>query len=304
MTELTIIFPTYNDRDTLKEMLDQLSEQSCPFDIVIVDDCSTDDTISMLEMVKANSILSLEVIQNSSNVGPGPSRNTGVEHCKTKYFSFLDSDDFIKPNYVSCLKKITQNEFDVALFKYDIATDRQNRHTAQMHATDKRCLARFSTQDKHLLTEPENIWAFLPMTAFPWNKVYSKCFYDGIGAAFPARRLQEDILPHWQVLMNAQTVFFDYSMPSLLTHYEISDGIRATNARSFERLEAYEDLKDILVSIQARPKEDQALLINKISSFVAGLDRWVMNNIPASSEVPIPLLQLRLDLLTALGIEP
>lgn len=302
MPELTIIFPTYNDCGTLKEMLDQLSGQSCPFDIVIVDDCSTDDTISMLEAVKANSNLPLEIIRNTSNVGPGPSRNTGVERCKTKYFSFLDADDFIKPNYVSNLTKIIQNEFDVAVFKYDIATNRRQKHTAVMHETDERCLAPFWVEDDVLLTEPKHIWALLPMTAFPWNKVYSKSFYERIGATFPARRLQEDLLPHWQVLMSAQTVFFDYSMPSLLTHYEIDDGNRATNAQSFERLEAYEDLKDILVAIQARSKEEQAMLVRRLTNSVRGLDRWIMNNIPTSTSIPKSLLQLRLDLLTALGI--
>lgn len=303
MSELTIVFPTYNDSDTLQAMLEQLSEQSCPFDIVIVDDCSTDDTIPMLEMVKAKSNLSLEVVRNSSNVGPGPSRNTGVERCKTKYFSFLDADDFVKPNYVYHLTKIIQNAFDVAVFKYDIATNRHQKHTAAMHAPDESCLASLWDKDDVLLTELKHIWELLPMSAFPWNKVYSKSFYDRIGAAFPARRLQEDILPHWQVLMNAQTVFFDYSMPSLLTHYEINDGSRATNAQSFERLEAYEDLKDILVSIQARPKEEQAILVRQFTSFVDRLDLWIMNNIPTSTDIPKPLLQLRLELLTALGIE-
>lgn len=299
MTDLTLIFAAFNDQPTLRQMLAALAGQGCRFPIIIVDDCSVDDTGEMVAEISATTDLAVTYLRNERNMGPGPTRNSGVHHCQTKYFAFLDADDFIKPHYVHYLSQIVTYDFDVAIIKYDISRNRRVHYTGHMHRVDSLVLNQFWDAPSPLIEDREEIWGFCGMIAFPWNKIYSRAFYNRIGAAFPDRRLHEDILPHWQVLLYAEALFFDYAIPSLLTHFEIADGTRATNAKSHSRLEAYADLVDVLSQVQNLPSK---VPFESFVDFVSDLDDWIMKEIRDEDQIPVALQRLRLDLLTRLKI--
>lgn len=91
---VTVVIPTCNRRAILQKCLTALARQSYRrFEIVVVDDCSTDDTVTMLtEYAASNAGLTLRWFVNECHGGINVSRNRGVREAHGDIVAFLDSD--------------------------------------------------------------------------------------------------------------------------------------------------------------------------------------------------------------------
>lgn len=90
----SVIVPTFNRLNEVQELLPSLEKQILPkekFEILFVDDGSTDETIPFLEKYQAGSALNLRFFRQNHQ-GPGEARNFGMREAKGKYFIFVDSD--------------------------------------------------------------------------------------------------------------------------------------------------------------------------------------------------------------------
>jgi len=95
----SIIIPTYNRADEVVESIDSAVGQDYPhFEIVVVDDGSTDDTRERLKSYVDNG--SIQYV-HKPNGGCASARNEGLRHAKGDYIAFLDSDDILKPDFLS-----------------------------------------------------------------------------------------------------------------------------------------------------------------------------------------------------------
>lgn len=92
---VSIIMPTYNAGRYIKESIDSvLSQTYTNWELLIVDDCSTDDTESVVRSYKDPRI---RYMRNEHNLGAALTRNRAIREAKGKYIAFLDSDDMWKP---------------------------------------------------------------------------------------------------------------------------------------------------------------------------------------------------------------
>lgn len=103
---VSICIPTYNRKDYLKETLDSILAQTYKdYEIVIVDDGSTDGTEDMLKQ------LGFPVTHHwQQNGGDAAARNKLIELAQGQYISFIDSDDLLLPDAIEKLVKIMQTE--------------------------------------------------------------------------------------------------------------------------------------------------------------------------------------------------
>ena len=93
MPIVSIVIPAYDSANQLPEALDSVFKQTYQdFEIIVVDDGSTDDTRELLETYK-NRIIYLY----QENGGPSKARNTGIRAAKGRYVAFLDADDHWLP---------------------------------------------------------------------------------------------------------------------------------------------------------------------------------------------------------------
>ncbi len=97
----SVIMPTYNSAAFVRESLESLISQDFEsWECVIVDDCSGDNTISIIdEFCDRDSRFKL--IRNSKNEGPSFSRNLAITESCGRYITFLDSDDLWMPRKLS-----------------------------------------------------------------------------------------------------------------------------------------------------------------------------------------------------------
>jgi len=113
----SVIIPTFNRADEIQELLQSLSKQTISdqdFEILIVDDGSTDNTKNIIDQFIKTSSLNIETI-HQDHKGPGEARNYGMRSAKGKYFIFIDSDCIADSSWLQAYKEAVSNN-DVAGF--------------------------------------------------------------------------------------------------------------------------------------------------------------------------------------------
>lgn len=88
---VSIIMPLYNSSDYIKATIDSVIEQTYKnWELIIVDDCSTDNS---LRIVQQYDDIRIRLIKNTVNSGAAVSRNNAIKAAKGRWIAFLDSDD-------------------------------------------------------------------------------------------------------------------------------------------------------------------------------------------------------------------
>ena len=99
---VSVIIPCYNARQYICEALASAVAQEYVHEVILVDDCSTDDSVACVQAwldvhAAQTADISIRVLQNAENSGVAVSRNRGVQEADGKYIAFLDADDRFAP---------------------------------------------------------------------------------------------------------------------------------------------------------------------------------------------------------------
>ena len=101
MIRASIIIPTFNSIETIEPLLHSLENQtmaSSDYEIIVVDDLSSDGTREFLESYKAEN--NLQILLQDTNFGIGPARNRAIGIAKSDILLFLDSDMEVEPDWI------------------------------------------------------------------------------------------------------------------------------------------------------------------------------------------------------------
>lgn len=90
---VSIITPVHNSEMFLEECIRSVLSQTYKnWELILIDDCSTDNSIHIINQYKTNA--KIKLIKQSENTGAGIARNKGIQAAKGDYISFLDADDY------------------------------------------------------------------------------------------------------------------------------------------------------------------------------------------------------------------
>jgi glycosyltransferase involved in cell wall biosynthesis len=111
MIKVTIIVPVFNEQETIIQVLKAISDQSkllkdFAFEVIVIDDCSTDATLNILEN---NPDLFNKLINQSRNMGKGAAVIAGIGAASGDYILVQDADLEYSPNDYPALLKPVQN---------------------------------------------------------------------------------------------------------------------------------------------------------------------------------------------------
>ena len=114
--KFSLIIPAYNIENYIVKCITSILNQNYfNYEIIVVNDGSTDDTVKILESIKNEKIK----IINKQNGGLSSARNEGLRHATGDYIWFVDGDDYIENNALEILYKCLKEEFyDIISFKY------------------------------------------------------------------------------------------------------------------------------------------------------------------------------------------
>lgn len=176
---ISIIIPVYNAENSIYKMIDCLEKQTFQdFEVILVNDGSKDDSLSVCERITRNKVNYL--VFSQENQGAFAARNLGMEKAKGKYIAFLDADDKIEYDYFEVLLKSCHNS-DIAVC--DIAVQ---RNSVEIFRFTNKSEAITQTQALNKLLERQEI------NSGPYGKLFRREIVKNI--RFPALRVYEDIL--------------------------------------------------------------------------------------------------------------
>jgi len=114
---ISFIVPAFNCQNTIIESIDSVLDNNFEKgdEIIIVNDCSTDDTARKLLKYSKNK--SIKIINHDRNRGGGAARNTAVYNANNNLIFCLDSDNILEKGSIKLLKKfLIDNNLDIACF--------------------------------------------------------------------------------------------------------------------------------------------------------------------------------------------
>lgn len=136
---VSVVIPAYNRARTLSQTLDSVLSQTEPsFEVILVDDGSTDDTRDVVSSWMADKRFPLKYVLCSSNRGPGYARNAGIEYAVGEWIAFLDSDDQWDKGFLSAMLDVGEasGENFVYCFSQMYDTYREPRHVFDFNPYD------------------------------------------------------------------------------------------------------------------------------------------------------------------------
>lgn len=132
--EITIIVPVYNTADILQKCIESILMQIfINWELILVDDGSTDESVSMIRkyVEKDNRI----VVLQQEHKGVSEARNLALSRAKGKYVCFIDSDDFVEPDYLSEMYALCNSDMVICGYYVDVYKDgniiRQEQHSPE-----------------------------------------------------------------------------------------------------------------------------------------------------------------------------
>ncbi|WP_248403181.1 glycosyltransferase family 2 protein [Butyrivibrio fibrisolvens] len=199
--KVSVIVPVYNAKAYLDRCMQHLLSQTLSeIEIILVDDGSTDDSLSICRNYAANAKkiggAVIKVI-HQSNQGPAAARNAGLFCAAGKWIAFVDPDDYVSPDYCRASYEYAETtDADIVMFDAVrekeplVLADDSMIIEAQDHIMNLRCailypyMLRYSTnlhiKDQYQSTHKSDI-----AIAAPWNKLYKKSFLNDNNLIFP-----------------------------------------------------------------------------------------------------------------------
>ena len=180
MPKISVIIPVYNVEKYLSRCLDSIINQTLSdIEIICINDGSSDNSAEILELYSKNDNRIKIITQE--NKGLSIARNTGLSEAKGEYVSFIDSDDWISPNFFEKLYT-SAVKFDADIAAAGIVCVRKGKWNKLVNYDDE-----IVTQDfakKLDLCE-------IPWHCFVWNKIYRR---ENLKTKFEDGRIYEDML--------------------------------------------------------------------------------------------------------------
>jgi len=177
---LSIVVNMYNTAKYMPRCMETLLEQDIPqseYEIILVDDCSPDNSLEMAKEYAAQ-YMNVRVSTHEHNKGLAAARNTGIDAAKGQYLCFVDPDDYIEKNSLAALlKQMDDENLDMLRFNYQKVDEDYN------NVPDSEIEVRFD-YTPGVMTGTEFLAHRLGVGCYVWAYIYRLDFIKSTGIRF------------------------------------------------------------------------------------------------------------------------
>lgn len=242
MTAVSVIVPVYNGQNFIERSLRSILEQTLTdIEVLVVDDCSTDGTVQILEQLSQKD-QRIRYFVNSVNQGQGKSRNFAISKAKGEFIAFVDSDDWLDLNALDFLynKAVGLN---AQILNFNVRVHRLDNKIVDSNNDD---LNRVKFKDSYinnndLKSTPDYLFSYcwadlrhgrrLNCATTCWNYFCRLDFIKKYNIRFASSRLGEDNL--FAMMLNfyadriyvLKDVLYNYCHRELSVETKVSDSV-------------------------------------------------------------------------------
>lgn len=245
---VSVIVPVYNVQDYVQKCLASLSRQSYDnIEIVIVDDGSTDKSGEICDAFAKNEARAK--IYHKKNGGLSDARNYGISKSRGEYVAFVDSDDYVRRDFIEKMVKEVEKGAQIVVCGYNEFVPKDEIISGE-EATIR------------LLTKQENL------DIIACNKIYEKKLFNGI--SYPKGDCYEDNLTTYKLLSLADKV--SYVSESLYKYNARDDSITKTDDKETRLIARERAANEAIEYFKERTKLKEAAEISLLTAKFAFID--------------------------------
>ena len=240
---ISVVIAAYNTEKYIAKCLESLKKQTyTEFETIVVVDGATDETLGICEEFSKQDSRFITVCRD--NGGLAAARNTGLEKCTAEYVTFVDSDDYVSPNYLETLvNAIKMNDCDISACGYILEDEKGHE---KYHTERKNELMDNKAFLNNMLIPINRSYG-----AFVWNKLYKNEIIKKYNIRFPdeKRYLFEDHYFNYEYMKYAKNGCYTSSCTYYYIARENTGIIRGIteNSKAAEKWFHYTDVFDLII---------------------------------------------------------
>lgn len=260
---ISIIVPVYNVEPYLRRCLDSIQEQTYPnLEIILVVSDSSDDSVRICEEYGIED--SRIILIRSEPKGLSDARNKGIDAAHGEFLSFIDSDDYIHPDFISTLYDVCANhDCDVA----QGGCMQVQENDIEIHPDDPKDIHVYSGREMCF-----NLCKGIPdatVSIVTWSKLYRRELFAAL--RFPVGKIHEDEATTHQVFYSAENV--GVTTQILYFYRQVSTGIMGSDF-SLKRLDGLEFMDERVHFFEAHGEHELQALAR--SRYARAISRYLL----------------------------
>lgn len=259
--KVSIIIPVYNVEAYIIECLESVARQTYrgEMECLIVDDCGTDNSISMAEQFiqSYKGDIHFRILHHKHNRGLSAARNTGVEEALGDFIYFLDSDDAIIPETIEEMVGVVQKYPQIEMVQGGIVS------------MNGPVVADFTAMKLPTYTDDvewisKNMFFYLPVSS--WNRLLKKDFLLKENIIFHEGIIHEDVPYNYMLAMKCRYIGFVPSNTYIYRQQRSNSILNSlTEKHSIQsRLIIMDDCIDAYLSHQFETKDLQSVALKAL----------------------------------------
>lgn len=279
---VSVIIPVFNPGPGIDRCIRSVRNQTLQdIEILFIDDCSTEDYVPVALEAAAKDER-VRVLTNEKNMGPGYSRNRGIQEARGEYLSFIDPDDYVATDFLELLyKAIKEDQADIA--KGVTILEREDGSHVEIKPQTNRIISQ-------RLSAGEPLYSVF--TRGHQNTIYRKEFILSENIRYSLARRGEDVVFLLKVCLKTDKITL---VDDAHYHYCLRSN-SILHSKSASQLEAYFDsfseLAELCLNDLPKNKYTDVYLMDLFSGGIRELYRYMDDsNIKNEIEPYIALLR-------------
>ncbi len=236
--DISVVIPVYNVEKYLRKCVDSILNQTISnYEVILVDDGSPDGCPSICDEYAAQhaNVSAL----HKANGGLSDARNYGVQHASAEYVVFVDSDDYVDPEYLESLWKLHMK------YDADIAVQgvtRENEVGKPLHI--------YRSVNEAIVTPEEAIGKICTgqqVPIFAYAKLYPKQFL--LRTPYPVGKLHEDIFTTYRLFDQCKVIALGRDS---FYHYIVRQGSIVNSTFTQRHMDSIQGAKELITFVEQK----------------------------------------------------
>jgi len=271
MIKVSIIIPVYNVQGYIERCINSVLNQTYRnIEVVIVDDCTPDNSIQVLreaiQQSEKSQDLEFKFMAHSHNLGLSVSRNTGIKASTGDYIYLLDSDDELPLTSIENLVSLAVKYHGVEIVQG--STWCNNPSVAAWVSIKDKGFPEYSEEKEWISKQFINIdytADCIPVTA--WNRLYHKNLFSEKNMFFKEGIIHED--EHWRLIYGPRIQSIAFCFETTYNYFvrqaSITTSKKTDNRRTVSMMKIYEEY---LPYVAHYTLDDKEKIINRILKLI------------------------------------